>query len=176
VFRRGVSEREEKFSSNLPSVGHEHILHAHSYYHQERENEMRSERCLLVSFSLLLILMMMMFRTVLLFFFLSLYRYITKRKKKDRHFFEGRQDVLIGGTVRIEQRNGYVPFFFYKKKLLLFFLLFFLFALTLAIMFTIACIMLLCAYFQGSLLLLRFCLTRRWEKKTRIGKKRRGVV
>ena len=34
---------------------------------------------------------------------------------------------------------------------------------TQTILFTIACIMLLCAYFQGSLLL-HFCLTRRWEK------------
>jgi hypothetical protein len=80
-------DREEKFSSNLPSVGHEHILHAHSYYHQERENERRSVLfARSFSLSLLLILMMMMFKTVLLFF-LSSYRYITQRKKKRQALF-----------------------------------------------------------------------------------------
>jgi hypothetical protein len=49
----------------------------------------------------------MMFRTVLRFF-LSLHN---GEKEKDRHCFEGRQDVLVGGTVRIEQHNGYVSLF-----------------------------------------------------------------
>jgi hypothetical protein len=54
---------------------------------------------------------MMMFRTVLRFFSLSLSLH-NGEKEKDRHCFEGRQDVLVGSTVRIEQRNGYVSFFF----------------------------------------------------------------
>jgi hypothetical protein len=41
-------------------------------------------------------------------------------------------------------------------------------------MFTIACIMLLCAYFQGSLLL-QFCLTRRWEKDENRNKKKKKM-
>ena len=50
------------------------------------------------------------------FLFLSVFFYcyiIKERRKKDRQFFEGRKDVLVGGTVRIEQRTSYVLFFFF---------------------------------------------------------------
>lgn len=150
---------------------------SYDYYHQERHQE-NGEEYAVSSFSslalilMLMMMMMMMFRTVLssfflapsLLFFANSFFYITQsKKKKDRHFFEGRQDVLASATIRIEQRSSNVPFFSLSSPstppllLLLRFPIFlspslFLFALfLLSILFTIACIILLYAYFQGSL-------------------------
>ncbi len=72
----GVREREEKFSSNLPSVGHEHILHAHIYYHWKRTRG--GVCCLLVRFS---------YDDVQDSSSLSLCRYITQRERKRQALF-----------------------------------------------------------------------------------------
>ena len=42
-----------------------------------------------------------------------------RERGKDRHFFEGRHDVLVGSTRRIEQRNVNILFSQKKKNLLL---------------------------------------------------------
>ena len=107
---------EENFSSNLSSVGYEHILHAHPHdYHQESERENRST--LFARSSLYCA------RdddddddvqdSSFFFFFFSLFfplLHNKPRKNEDKHFFEGRQDVLADGTVRIEQRHSHVLF------------------------------------------------------------------
>lgn len=151
------------------------------------ETEKTRRVCVACSFvSLMLILMMMMmFRTVLLFFPLlslslcvCLCRYITGRKKKTDPFLKD------GTTCLFVARSGlnsaivmFLSFFFFsplQKNSSLFFgfsSFFAPYSLTLVIMFTIACIMLLCAYFQGSLL--RFCLTCCWEKNENRNKKKK---
>ncbi len=59
---------------------------------------------------------------------LSLCRYITQRERKRQALFEGRQDVLVADTVRIEQRNGSsFSSLLQKTAPSLFFLLLFLF-------------------------------------------------
>ncbi len=98
--------------------------------------------------------------------FFSLYRYITERKKKTGTVLKDDKTCLL--VARSGLNSAMVMFLsfslFYRKKLLPIFLLLFLFvSLILVIMFTMACIMLLCAYFQGSLP--RFCLEKRNEKE-----------
>jgi len=121
-----MKKEEEYFSLNLARLlllEYEHIFYACYNYHQEGREKKREEEYAVCSFiSLSLNLSMMMFRTVLFFFFFflsifgffsssfSFFFYITQRKKKDRRIFEGRQDVLAGSTVRIEQHNSNVPF------------------------------------------------------------------
>ena len=78
-----------------------------------RASERTEVRCLLVRLSIarVMMMMMMMFRTVLFSsspFFPLLHN--KPRKNEDKHFFEGRQDVLADGTVRIEQRHSHVLF------------------------------------------------------------------
>jgi len=107
VFReRRRGEGEEKFSSNLP------FCRVWTYFACTQllslgETERKSTRSLLSCWFSRWWCSGQFF----VFFSLSLSLH-NGEKEKDRHCFEGRQDVLVGSTVRIEQRNGYVSFFF----------------------------------------------------------------
>jgi len=158
VQRKKEGRRKILVEPSLLSGMNIFCMHTVTITRREREEEY-------AFVTLLLILTMMMFRTVLRFFF-SLYRYITERKKKTGTVLKDDKTCLL--VARSGLNSAMVMFLsfslFYRKKLLPIFLLLFLFvSLILVIMFTMACIMLLCAYFQGSLP--RFCLEKRNEKE-----------